>query len=88
MHLLVQFNIPDHCRACALSDPKDKDYQITCPHDRLGTCDHCGLLASVLADIHDTGVSLITIHRALYMTLCETKVFQGKWLFSELEPVG
>ena len=39
-------------RACALSDPKDKDYQIICPHDHLDTCDRCELLASVLADIH------------------------------------
>ena len=52
VHVLMQFNIPDHCRACALSDPKDKDYQIICPHDHLDTCDRCELLASVLADIH------------------------------------
>ena len=52
VHVLMQFNIPDHRRACALSDPKDKDYQIICPHDHLDTCDRCELLASVLADIH------------------------------------
>jgi len=46
-------NIPDHCRANALSDAKDKDYQMTCSHDHLDTCDCCELLASVLADIHD-----------------------------------
>ena len=52
VHVLMQFNIPDHCRACAQSDPKDKDYQIICPHDHLDTCDRCELLASVLADLH------------------------------------
>ena len=53
VHVSKQFNIPDHCRAYALSDPKDKDYQMTCPHDHLETCDRCELLTSVLADIHD-----------------------------------
>lgn len=53
MHVSKQTSIPDHCRAYALSDPKDKDYQMTCPHDHLDTCDRCELLASVVADIHD-----------------------------------
>ena len=53
VHVSKQSNIPDHCRAYALSDPKDKDYQMTCPHDHLENCDRCELLASVLADIHD-----------------------------------
>ena len=52
VHVLMQFNVPDYCRACALSDPKDKDYQIIYPHDHLDNCDRCELLASVLADIH------------------------------------
>lgn len=47
-----QSNIPDHCRAYALSDPRDKDYQIICTHDHLETCDRCYLLSSVLAEIH------------------------------------
>ena len=53
VHVSKQSNIPDHCRAYALSDPKEKDYQIICPHDHLEICDRCDLLASVLADIHD-----------------------------------
>ena len=53
MHVSKQSNIPDHCRAYALSDPNDKDYQMICPHDHLDTCDRCELLSSVLADIHD-----------------------------------
>lgn len=53
VHVSKQSSIPDHCRAYTLSDPKDKDYQITCPHDHLDTCDRCELLASVVADIHD-----------------------------------
>ena len=47
-----QSNILDHCRAYALSDPRDKDYQIICTHDHLETCDRCYLLSSVLAEIH------------------------------------
>ena len=35
-----------------MSDPKETDYQIICPHDHLEICDHCDVLASVLADIH------------------------------------
>ena len=42
----------DHCRAYALSDPKEKDYQIICPHDHLEICDRCDLLASVVTAIH------------------------------------
>ena len=53
VHVSKQFNIPDHCRAYALSYPKDKDYQMTFPHDHLETCNRCELLTSVLADIHD-----------------------------------
>ena len=52
VHVSKQSNIPDHCRAYALSDPRDKDYQIICTHDHLETCDRCYLLSSVLAEIH------------------------------------
>ena len=52
VHVSKQSNIPDHCRAYALSDPKETDYQIICPHDHLEICDRCDVLASVLADIH------------------------------------
>ena len=53
----MQSNIPDHCKAYALSDPKDKDYQMTSSHDHLKICDRCELLASVLADIHHEKMS-------------------------------
>ena len=53
VHVSKQSNIPDHCRAYALSDPRDKDYQIICTRDHLETCDRCYLLSSVLAEIHD-----------------------------------
>ena len=53
MHVSKQSSIPDHCRAYALSDPNDKDYQMICPHDHLDTCDRCELLSSVLAGIQD-----------------------------------
>ena len=52
VHVSKQSNIPDHCRAYALSDPRDKDYQIICTHNHLETCDRCYLLSSVLAEIH------------------------------------
>ena len=52
VHVSKQSNIPDHCRAYTLSDPKETDYQIICPHDHLEICDRCDILASVLADIH------------------------------------
>ena len=53
VHVSKQSNIPDHCRADALSDPRNKDYRIICPHDHLETCDRCYLLSSVLAEIHN-----------------------------------
>ena len=54
VHVSKQSNIPDHCRAYAyaLSDPKETDYQIICPHDHLEICNHSDVLASVLADIN------------------------------------
>ena len=52
VHVSKQSNIPDHCGAYALSDPKETDYQNICPHDHLEICDRCDLLASVPADKH------------------------------------
>ena len=52
-NVVIPTVIPDHYRAYALSDPRDKDYQIICPHDHLETCDRCYLLSSVLAEIHN-----------------------------------
>ena len=51
VHVATESNIPDHCRAYALSDPNDKDFQSICAHDHLESCDRCELLASVLDDI-------------------------------------
>ena len=75
VHVLMQFNIPDHCRACTLSDPKDMDYQIICPHDHLDNCDRCELLASVLADIHG---ALETFDSNMSRDVIEERVF-NEW---------
>ena len=53
VHVSKESSIPDHCRAYALSDPNDKDYQIKCGHDHLDVCDRCEILASVLSDIRE-----------------------------------
>ena len=50
VHVSKQFNISDHCRAYALSEPKENDYQIISPN-HLEICDRCDLIASVLANI-------------------------------------
>ena len=74
MHLLKQSNIPDHCRAYALSDPKDKDYQMICPHDHLDTYDRCELLVSVLAvipgalEMFDSNMSRDVIEELILIT--------------------
>lgn len=43
--------MPDHCRAFALSDPKDPAYQSLCDHDHNEACDRCDLLSETLVDI-------------------------------------
>ena len=72
---MKQSNIPDHCRAYALSDPKDKDYQMTSPHDHLKICDRCELLSSVLADIHDEKMSDSNVSRDV---IEELSLIQGQ----------
>ena len=44
-------SVPDHCRAFALSDPKDPAYQSLCDHDHNEACDRCDLLSETLVDI-------------------------------------
>lgn len=43
--------VPDHCRAFALSDPKDSAYQARCDHEHNEICDRCSLLTETLLDI-------------------------------------
>ena len=76
MHVSKQSKIPDHCRAYALSDPKEMDYQRICPRDNLDTCDRCELLGPVLTDIHD---ALESFHSNMSRDLMEEMVFnQGQ----------
>ena len=43
----------DHCRMYALSDPKDKELQQTCPHEHSMKCEECENLKFVMKDIED-----------------------------------
>jgi len=43
--------VPNHCRAFALSDPKDSAYQARCDHEHNEVCDRCKLLTETLLDI-------------------------------------
>ena len=43
--------MPDHCRAFALSNPKDSAYQARCDHEHNEVCDRCNLLTETLLDI-------------------------------------
>ena len=51
--------VPDHCRAFALSDPKDSAYQARCDHEHNEVCDRCSLLTETLLDI-EAGLSAQT----------------------------
>lgn len=42
---------PDHCRKFALSDKQDPDFQESCPHQHLETCDDCQNLRNVLNEV-------------------------------------
>ena len=87
VHVSKQSNIPDHCTAYALSDPKDKDYQMTCPHDHLDPCDRCECLASVLADIHDAleKMSDCNVSRDVILKVRLSKIsWHGKHTYSDV----
>ena len=43
--------VPDHCRAFALSDPKDSAYQARSDHEHNEVCDRCKFLTETLPDI-------------------------------------
>ncbi|CAB3995862.1 Hypothetical predicted protein, partial [Paramuricea clavata] len=43
----------DHCRMYALSDPKDKELQQTCPHEHSMKCEECENLKFVIKDIEE-----------------------------------
>ena len=43
--------VADHCIQYALSDPKDRDYQVVCAHHHCGSCDRCALLSTALSEI-------------------------------------
>jgi len=51
-------SVPDHCRAHALSDPKETDYQYPCSHDHDACCEQCDILVNVIADIEDVAENL------------------------------
>lgn len=59
MHLSQSSEVPDHCRAFALIDPKDPAYQARCDHDHSEVCDRCDLLSATLLDI-ETGLDAQT----------------------------
>ena len=53
MHVSQKSPVPDHCRAFALSDPKDSVYQARCDHEHSEVCDRCNLLTETLLDIEE-----------------------------------
>ena len=50
-HVSQSSLVPDHCRAFALTDPKDPAYQARYDHDHSEVCDRCNLLTETLLDI-------------------------------------
>ena len=51
MHLTADANVPDHCTAYALSDPKDKFLSVECQHDHESSCPQCEELKSALKEV-------------------------------------
>ena len=61
VHVSQSSLVPDHCRAFALSDPKDPEYQACRDHDHNEVCDRCNLLTETLLDI-EAGLGAQTGH--------------------------
>ena len=51
VHLTANANVPDHCTAYALSDPKDKFLSVECQHDHESSCPQCEELKSALKEV-------------------------------------
>ena len=51
MHLTAEANVPDHCTAYALSDPKEKSLCVECQHDHASSCPQCEELKSALKEV-------------------------------------
>ena len=43
--------VADHCRQYALSDPRDRNFQVLCEHQHSDQCDRCDAMAEALLDI-------------------------------------
>ena len=51
MHVSSSSIVADHCRAFALSDPKEPAFQSVCDQEHTDACDRCEMLASVIREI-------------------------------------
>ena len=63
VHISKESCIPDHCRAYALSDPNDPEFQTKCSHKHLDICDRCDNLKTVLNNI-DEAISQMLANNA------------------------
>ena len=43
--------VADHCWQYALSDPRDRNFQVLCEHQHSDQCDRCDAMAEALLDI-------------------------------------
>ena len=51
VHVSDNSTVPDHCKAFALSDPKDNDYNVICDHQHNDKCDRCDEITSTIDEI-------------------------------------
>ena len=68
VHLTADANVPDHCTAYALSDPKDKFLSVECQHDHESSCPQCEELKSALKEVEAALSKSSTIARMCVMT--------------------
>ncbi|KAK3751009.1 hypothetical protein QZH41_020167 [Actinostola sp. cb2023] len=74
LHVSKSSSVPDHCRAHALSDPKETDYQYPCSHDHDACCEQCDILVNVIADIEDVAENLDDARLDILHSLDDTSV--------------
>ena len=51
VHVSDNSTVADHCKAFALSDPKDNDYNVVCDHQHNDKCDRCDEITSTIDEI-------------------------------------
>ena len=76
VHVSDNSTVADHCKAFALSDPKDNDYNVICDHQHNDKCDRCDEITSTIDEIE---IALQEQWKARHIEEVQHTKFQGTY---------